>query len=387
VGNSIVAIDPLTGTLGTPIAIGSEPTRLSLSDDGRYLYAVLSGSKSARRVDLTTITPGTQFPTVSTLFGPYTASDLAVMPGNPNVLATVGYSDGIQVWDVTNTGATARPLTQNLVNDVYEGSVLAWGDSTNLYSNDEGLSPSSFHRFVVGNTSFAETDSTYLDAVNGAITYAGGLIYADGGAVVDPSPVPPVTPKLVGRFFSPGGGYHAVDTATNRIFFLSTNSYGVTTRIISAFDTSHYTLDQTTELDSLTGDAFDLIRWGADGLAFRTAKDFWGNGSGQVILLHGSAVLPRSSTPNPVPSIALASPGTLTAPAGNTWITITGSNFVPGSVAQWNGSARSTIFVNSGQLRVAIPSSDVATAQTVNIQVVNPAPGGGTSSQLTFKIN
>jgi len=387
VGNSIVSIDPLTGTLGTPVPIGSEPTRLSLSDDGRYLYAVLSGTKGVRRMDLTTLSPSTQFPTLSTSFGPYTASDLAVMPGNPNVLATVGYANGIQVWDVMNTGATARPLTKSLVNDVYEGSVLAWGDSTNLYSNDEGISPSSFHRFVVGSTSFAETDSTYLDAVDGTITYAGGLIFTDGGAVVDPSLVPPVTPKLVGRFFGPGGGYHAVDTATNRIFFLSTNSYGVSSRIISAFDTSRYTLEQTTQLDGLAGDAFDLIRWGVDGLAFRTAKDFWGNGTGQLVLLHGSAVLPRSSTPNPVPSIAITSPGTVAAPAGNTWLTITGSNFVPGSVAQWNGSPRSTVFVNSGQLRVAVPASDLTTPQTVNIQVVNPAPGGGTSSQLSFKVN
>jgi uncharacterized repeat protein (TIGR01451 family) len=387
VGNSIVSIDPLTGALGTPVPIGSEPTRLSLSDDGKYLYTVLSGSKGVRRMDLTTLTPGTQFPTLSTLFGPYTASDLAVMPGNPNVLATVGYSDGIQVWDVTNTGATARPLTKNFVNDVYEGSVLAWGDSTNLYSNDEGLSPSSFHRFVVGSTSFAETDSTYLDAVDGAITFAGGLIFADGGAVVDPSPVPPATPKLVGRFFGPGGGFHAVDTATNRIFFLSTNSYGVNSRIISAFDISRFTLAQTTELDGLGGDAFDLIRWGVDGLAFRTVKDFWGNGSSQVVLLHGSAVLPRSSTPNPVPSLATALPSNVTAPAGNTWLTITGSNFVPGSIAQWNGSPRTTVFVNAGQLRVAVPAADLATAKTVNIQVVNPAPGGGASSQLSFKVN
>jgi uncharacterized repeat protein (TIGR01451 family) len=386
-GNSIVSIDPLTGILGSPIPIGSEPTRLSLSDDGKYLYAVLSGSKAVRRLDLTTLTPGTQFTPLSPLFGPYAASDLAVMPGNPNVLATVGYSDGIQVWDVTSAGATARTLTGSIVNDVYEGSVLAWADSTNLYSNDEGLSPSSFHRFVVGSTSFAETDATYLDALAGTITYAGGLIFADGGAVVDTTPAPPATPKLVGRFYSPGGGYHAVDTATSRIFFLSGNFGSVNSRVISTFDTSRLTLLQTTELDGLAGDAFDLIRWGADGLAFRTATDFWGNGSGQIVLMHGSAVLPRSATPNPVPSITLVSPGSVTANAGNTWLTISGSNFVPGSIATWNGSPRSTVFVNSGQIRVAIPGTDLATPKTNNIQAVNPTPGGEASFQTTFKVN
>jgi hypothetical protein len=339
-------------------------------------------------MDLATLTPGTQFATVSAVFASaFTASDLAVMPGNANVLATAGYANGIQVWDVTSAGATSRPLTKALVNNVYEGSVLAWADSANLYSNDEGLSPSSFHRFSVASTSFAETDSTYLDAVGGKITYSGGLIFSDGGGVVDPSPVSPITPKLVGRLMNPGGGPSAVDTTINRVFFLNQNSYGVNSRVISAFDASRFTQSGSTQLDGLTGDAFDLIRWGTDGLAFRTAKDFWGNGTGRVVLLHGPFVLPRSSTPNPVPSISAASPTSVTAPGSNTWVTITGSQFVPGSIVQWNGLSRTTVFVNSAQIRVAIPATDLPTPQTANLRVVNPAPGGGTSAQISFKVN
>jgi hypothetical protein len=138
---------------------------------------------------------------------------------------------------------------------------------------------------------------------------------------------------------------------------------------------------------SLSWDAFDLIRWGADGLAFRIATDFWGNGKGQIVLMHGSVVLPRSATPNPVASITLVSPGSAIANAGNTWLTISGSNFVPGSIATWNCSPRSTVFVNSGQIRVAIPGTDLVTPKTNNIHVVNPAPGGGPSSQITFNVN
>ena len=36
-GNSVVPIDPATGVVGTAIFVGSEPTRLALTDDGRYL--------------------------------------------------------------------------------------------------------------------------------------------------------------------------------------------------------------------------------------------------------------------------------------------------------------------------------------------------------------
>ena len=385
-GNSIVSIDPLTGTIGKPVFIGSEPTRIAVSDDGQYIYVVLSGSNAVRRMDLTTLTPGTQFQPVSAVFGSaFTASDLAVMPGDANVLATVGYANGIQVWDVTEMGATARPPTRTLVNDVYEGSVLAWADSTNLYSNDEGLSPSSFHRFVVGSTSFEESDSTYLDAVEGKISYSGGLIFADGGGVVDPSLVPPVTPQLVGRL---GGGVsNAADTSINRVFFLSANSYGVNSRTVSAFDPTRFTSVGSTELDGLTGDAFDLIRWGVDGLAFRTATDFWGNGSGRVLLLHGHCVLPPSAAANPVPSISALSPSSITSPAGNTWLTVTGSKFVPGAILEWDGAVRATVFVNSGQLRAAIPAADLVAPQTVKVQVVNPTPGGGSSTIFNLTIN
>jgi hypothetical protein len=45
------------------------------------------------------------------------------------------------------------------------------------------------------------------------------------------------------------------------------------------------------------------------------------------------------------------------------------------------------VFVNAGQLRVAIPASDLATVQINSIQAVNPAPGGGPSSTITFPVN
>jgi hypothetical protein len=89
-----------------------------------------------------------------------------------------------------------------------------------------------------------------------------------------------------------------------------------------------------------------------------------------------------ASTPNPVPSVSAASPNGVTAHTGNTCVTITGSQFVPGSIVTWNGSARTTVFVKSGQLRVAIPATDLTTAQTANLRVVNPSPGAPPGSVL-----
>src|SRR5262249_57207863 len=67
-------------------------------------------------------------------------------------------------------------------------------------------------------------------------------------------------------------------------------------------------------------------------------------------------------------------------------LTVNGSNFISSSVVQWNGSPRTTTFVNTGQVTAAIAASDIAVAGTPPVTVVNPAPGGGPSNALTFTI-
>jgi hypothetical protein len=89
---------------------------------------------------------------------------------------------------------------------------------------------------------------------------------------------------------------------------------------------------------------------------------------------------------NPVPAISSLSPSSATAGGSAFTLTVDGSDFVTGSVVQWNGSSRTTTFVSSTQLTAAIPAADIATAGTAQVTVFNPAPGGGTSNAQTFTI-
>src|SRR5271165_2366600 len=68
-------------------------------------------------------------------------------------------------------------------------------------------------------------------------------------------------------------------------------------------------------------------------------------------------------------------------------LTVNGTGFVPASTVNWNGSPRTTAYVNESQLNANIPSSDLAVPTTAWITVVNPAPGGGTSNMLFLPIN
>ena len=92
------------------------------------------------------------------------------------------------------------------------------------------------------------------------------------------------------------------------------------------------------------------------------------------------------SAPNPVPTLSAISPATTGAGGAAFTLTLTGTNFINGSVANWKGSARATTFVSATQLTAAITTADIASSGTAAITVVNPAPGGGTSNSLTLTI-
>jgi hypothetical protein len=89
---------------------------------------------------------------------------------------------------------------------------------------------------------------------------------------------------------------------------------------------------------------------------------------------------------NPVPTTTSLSPASATAGAAAFTLTVNGTGFVSGATVRWNGANRSTTFGSASLLTAAIPASDIVTAGTASVTVVNPAPGGGTSNALTFTI-
>lgn len=92
------------------------------------------------------------------------------------------------------------------------------------------------------------------------------------------------------------------------------------------------------------------------------------------------------SVNNPVPDITDLQPNAVAAGSQAFTLIINGTGFVPASVVQWNGQARPTTFVNTTQLTISISAAEVAAPANINISVVNPAPGGGLSSQRIFRV-
>src|SRR5260370_4332669 len=94
-----------------------------------------------------------------------------------------------------------------------------------------------------------------------------------------------------------------------------------------------------------------------------------------------------SAQTNPVPFISkpVAPSAALPGAQGFT-LTVNGAGFVQGSIVNWNGSARVTTFVSPARLTAAILASDLATARSVLVTVLNPVPGGGLSDAVSFGV-
>jgi Tol biopolymer transport system component len=118
-------------------------------------------------------------------------------------------------------------------------------------------------------------------------------------------------------------------------------------------------------------------------------------GAGLTACGSGSAATPGPTptptpaptpTPNPAPSVGSISPNAAPAGALAFTLTVNGSNFTSTSTVEWNGSSRTTTFVSNIKLQAHIMAADLASPGNVNITVVNPSPGGGSSGVAAFTI-
>ena len=95
-----------------------------------------------------------------------------------------------------------------------------------------------------------------------------------------------------------------------------------------------------------------------------------------------------ASAANPVPTLTSISPTSATAGGAAFTLTLTGTNFIAGSLVNFGANPQLTPTSQTvTQLQVTVPATDIATGGTVNVSVFNPAPGGGTSGNQTFTIN
>ena len=97
----------------------------------------------------------------------------------------------------------------------------------------------------------------------------------------------------------------------------------------------------------------------------------------------GDATIRR---PTAVPVITALTPRGVYAGITGFQLTVDGSNFEVGAQIRWNGVQRATTFVSATRLTTTVSVQEVSAVASINVTVVNPNAGGGTSNAVVFPI-
>jgi hypothetical protein len=281
----------VTGEAGTPVFIGSEPSKLALSDDGHTLYVALGGASAVRRFDTATRTSGQQFSLGQDSFhGSYSTGDLAVAPGNPNVVAVariypaVSPSEaGVAIFD----NGVQRPKTGP--GHIEGADFLAYSATeSKLYGSGDfyGL------RTMTIDASGVTVNSKTSFDVRGRIKFANGRVYSATGQVIDPD-----TSTLLGTFSGAGSDVFTIDAAAGRAYYLTSGGFGSGEVTLKAFDLNTFVPAGSATFSGIAGSPTRMVRWGANGLAIRTDSD-------ELYLVQTSLITSSDPIPTPTPSVS-----------------------------------------------------------------------------------
>ncbi|MCU1249045.1 MAG: hypothetical protein JWQ49_2074, partial [Edaphobacter sp.] len=376
---------------GTPVYIGSQPTKMAISDDGNIMYVLLGGANSFVRFNLMTQQSEFSVTPTFTNYGTPTNGfrDVAVQTGSENTVAVdFGYTSGMGLFDIDPVAKTGTQ--RGTGTGLYTGTSLHFYNPQSLYLfNSDTWGTLDLYPITSTGFSFnsSHTSSTLLHF--GPFKLVGKIGYADAGGVADIT----TSPATQLGYYAPLKQYGAnakvePDTSLQRTFFLgnsvpTSNYYGPPDGII-AYDQNTFLPTATLPLNMLSIEGntsftgVDLVRWGQDGLAALTS-------SGHLYLLRGAAVVPQLMNQNSAAVLSSSSVTTVAHGSGNTLITLTGSNFVPGVAVLWNGSYRTTTIVDATHVTVAIPASDLATAGTASLTAMNPGAASSSAHTITIQ--
>lgn len=269
-GNTVTSIDPATGDILVSIVVGSEPGPLAFSGDGAYLYVGLRGAPTVVRVDLANAVRDIDLDLGTGSLSALRAEDLVVLPGLARSVAVSRSNtccsprhEGVAIYD---DGVRRSATTQG-----HTGSNRITGSATaaRLYGYNNETTEFGFRTIAVTPSGLVEETvrGGLISGFGVDIAFDGGLVYTTTGALVDPEAL-----SLLGTF--PASGLVRPDAAGGRVHFFD----GATLR------TYHYRTFGFIGSSDISGGsgAATMIRWGSDGLAFRTGSE--------IVIVRGSLI-------------------------------------------------------------------------------------------------
>lgn len=297
--NSITALNPQTGVLGSSVSTSSEPGKLAISTDDTYIYAGLNSAASVQRYTLPALQPDINIPLGSGTYGPYYAIDVETEPG---VAHSVAISRGIQSVNPQERGgiviyddAVARPQSVPGTGPGPIDSLLWNPNGQSLYGIDTELGTNSLYIMSVNSAGVQlQTQATPTGPSFGNHLHfdsATGYIYSDSGQIIDPATNATIGSfplnAIQGGFGANGNQIMVTDGALKIAYFLGRTVDAATAGdyVIEAFDLTHFTLLGAIPISNVSGIPSKMIRWGSNGLAILTGDSSGRGAAGDGVYL------------------------------------------------------------------------------------------------------
>jgi len=425
--NMLIPIDPVAGTAGTAVTAGNDPHFLSLSSDSSYLWASLDGDHAVQRFLLPGLTKDVSFPLPPLpAYQTNEVSSLQAAPINPHTLALVQAGEnGVYVYDDAIQRPASIPSWEPGGGPLIDW--IQWGkDDSTLYATQTTIEGGGGILPLQVSSSGVSWNGKGGGLTAALIDYdrQNGLAYSRDGQFGVGGVYDPVLDTEVGQFDAPGPDTTcAADSTLNRYYCVVVYSEGGTDVYATelwAFDLNTYALLDRVYLGTLQGESGatqpnaiitgaprKLVRWGNAGLALITTSGAeYGipvsespYGAGGVFLIDGAAVNPNvapdfasGSSPTSYAWLSALNPQTATVGSGDATVTVNGTGFSPDSTACWNCSFLQfqflpTSYINSTQLSVTIPASQLATAGPLAISVFDQSANLFSTNALTFTVS
>ena len=279
--NALCLIDQTSGAILESYTVGLNPTRVTATTSGDYLYIAFGGENRIRRFSLLTNSVDLDFSVggEEDFSGPYYAEDLLPIRGSDDLLAVArsnvnSYPRGKGV--VLFEGGVQRPY---VAGEFPASTSLVYTDQDQLILGYENEYYYQFQGFAVTDFSLSPT-STYNNFYepSGRLEYTAGNIFTPNGLIATVEGGVPTLQtglSLEGLYSYAGTAVEAVPEA-NRLYFLGTG-YATERLTLSVYDLSSAQFIRTIDITPFS-DGFSwqggkvLTRLGtAESMAFLSA--------------------------------------------------------------------------------------------------------------------
>lgn len=299
--NQVIAIDPVNLQVTGNVTTNQDPGQLALTSGREFLYTALNGNGTVAKIDLSSFSVAQTFAIGSSQFyGTLYAEDISTVTGQPNLLVVSQYRKGVSPRHngvaVYDNGVIRPNKTQD-----HTGSnrIEPSADPNIFFGYNNETTEYGFRRLQLDANGMTQltVNTTLLSGFSLDMVADGNIVVSTSGVEVDGANM-----RRLGAFNTSGAV--RPDLSGNRVYFVEPqSSFSSLYDKIAAYEPTTFSLIRRLTMPAVTG-ASSLIRWGTNGLAFRTGTSVVLVNSGQLVPSDPPADLAVNVQASPNPATA-----------------------------------------------------------------------------------